>query len=177
MNFYKLKFDNVFVFEPHVYEDERGFFFESFNQNVFNKIVNKKIKFVQINHSKSVKNVIRGIHFQKKPYEQGKLLRVLKGKILDVMLDLRKDSLTYLQWDSIEVSEENKKQIWIPEGYGHGFSVLSEIAEVEYLTTNFYDSKSEETILWSDDKLNIDWNVINPIISEKDRKGKTIDFI
>ena len=152
-----LKIPDVKLIEPDVFEDGRGFFYESFNQKKFNECVGKEIYFVQDNHSKSKKGVLRGMHFQKKPYAQGKLIRVIKGEIYDVALDLRKNSNSYGQWVSEVLSAENKKQLWIPEDFAHGFLAISDEVEIVYKTTNYYSKEHEERILFNDQRFSIIW--------------------
>ena len=171
MNYRKLKIPSVIVMEPKIYKDERGFFYESFNENNFLKEVGIKINFVQDNHSFSKKNVLRGLHYQVQN-TQGKIIRVTKGKILDIAVDIRKSSETFGQWVGVELSEKNNFQVWIPEGFAHGFYILSDEAEVMYKATNFYSPKDERSILWSDPSIGIDWGLKNvPIISTKDQEG------
>ena len=171
MNYRKLKIPSVIVMEPKIYKDERGFFYESFNENNFLKEVGIKINFVQDNHSFSQKNVLRGLHYQVQN-TQGKIIRVTKGKILDIAVDIRKSSETFGQWVGVELSEKNNFQVWIPEGFAHGFYILSDEAEVLYKATNFYSPKDERSILWSDPSIGIDWGLIDvPIISTKDQEG------
>ena len=173
----------VIIFEPDVYPDERGFFFESYNKKLFhaNRISNE---FVQDNQSCSAYGVIRGLHYQREPHAQAKLLRVLLGKILDVVVDMRQGSPGFGKSYSIELSAENKKQIFIPRGFAHGFSVLSETAEISYKCDQFYNKQSEAGIRYNDDGLNIDWQVpVNKaLISAKDAQlpgfnPSTADFI
>jgi dTDP-4-dehydrorhamnose 3,5-epimerase len=171
IHFRKLKISDLLLIEPQVFKDERGFFFESFNQNDFEEAVGRNITFVQDNHSKSSKGVLRGLHYQKPPFEQGKLVRVTYGEVWDVAVDLRKNSATYGEWVGEILSAENKNQLWIPEGFAHGFLVLSEKADFLYKTTNFYHPGLEVSIKWNDHNLNIDWPNIDKIISEKDQKG------
>ena len=171
MNYRKLKIPSVIVIEPKVHKDERGFFFFFFNENNFLKEVGIKINFVQDNHSFSKKNVLRGLHYQVQN-TQGKIIRVTKGKILDIAVDIRKSSETFGQWVGVELSDENNFQVWIPEGFAHGFYILSDEAEVLYKATNFYSPKDERSILWSDPSIGIDWGLIDvPIISTKDQDG------
>ena len=162
-------FAHLVVIEPRVFGDDRGHFFESYNEKVFaeNGI---KIKFVQDNQSMSSYGVIRGLHFQKEPHAQTKLVRVLSGKILDVVVDLRKGSKTYGQHYAIELSSENKRQLLVPKGFAHGFSVLSETAEVLYKCDDFYHKESESGIIYSDPLLNINWQIPpgKEVVSEKD---------
>ena len=160
---------DLLVIEPQLFKDERGFFYESYNKKKLDK--NIKIVFVQDNESKSIKGVIRGLHFQAPPFEQTKLVRCVSGNILDVAVDLRTNSKTYGKSFSIELSSENNKQLFIPKGFAHGFQVLSETAIVNYKVDNFYNSKSDSGIIWNDKDLSIDWNLdIKPILSDKDLK-------
>ena len=172
-----LSFKDVLLIESEVFKDERGFFFESFNQRTFNKLIGREVKFVQDNQSRSKKNVIRGLHFQiEKP--QIKLIKVISGSIFDVVVDIRKQSINFGKHISIELNAEDNKQLWIPEGFAHGFLVLSEIAEVHYKVSEFWDPELERSLLWSDEDLNINWPLSsNPIISSKDQKASLIkDF-
>lgn len=164
------KLSGCFVLEPPVFRDDRGYFFESFNSDNFNKAIGQKIIFVQDNQSYSSKGVIRAIHYQIGEYAQAKLVRVLSGKVLDVAVDLRQDSPTFGQHVAVELSAENKKQLFIPRGFGHGFSVLSETAEFFYKCDNFYNKDSEGGIIYNDSGLNIDWQLpIEDIkVSQKD---------
>ncbi|EET2439316.1 TPA: dTDP-4-dehydrorhamnose 3,5-epimerase [Escherichia coli] len=172
MNVIKTEIPDVLIFEPKVFGDERGFFFESYNQRVFEEAVGRKVEFVQDNHSKSSKGVLRGLHYQLEPYAQGKLVRCVVGEVFDVAVDIRKWSPTFGKWVGVNLSAENKRQLWIPEGFAHGFFVLSEIAEFLYKTTNYYNPKSERSIHWMDPELNISWpNTSELIISEKDKKA------
>ena len=152
-----LNIPDVLLIEPKVYEDDRGFFFESFNLKDFKEITSLDINFVQDNHSKSAKGVLRGLHYQLPPYAQGKLVRAIQGEVFDVAVDLRKYSPTFGKYVSQILSAENKKQMWIPEGFAHGFLTLSTSAEVLYKTTHFYHPAHERTILWNDSLLNIQW--------------------
>ena len=172
-----LSFKDVLLIEPEVFKDERGFFFESFNQRTFNKLIGREVKFVQDNQSRSKKNVIRGLHFQiEKP--QIKLIKVISGSIFDVVVDIRKQSKNFGKHISVELNAEDNKQLWIPEGFAHGFLGLSEIAEVQYIVSEFWDPELERSLLWSDEDLNINWPLSsNPIISSKDQKASLIkDF-
>jgi dTDP-4-dehydrorhamnose 3,5-epimerase len=159
----------VCLIEPRVFGDARGFFFESFNQRRFNEAIGREVIFVQDNHSRSVKNVLRGLHYQvERP--QGKLVRVVQGEVFDVAVDIRKSSPTFGQWVAEILSAENKKQIWIPEGFAHGFVTLSEHAEFLYKTTEYYAPECERCIRWDDPKLNIKWPLVGePQVSDKDR--------
>ena len=172
-----LTFKDVLLIEPEVFNDERGFFFESFNQRTFNKLIGREVKFVQDNQSRSKKNVIRGLHFQiEKP--QIKLIKVISGSIFDVVVDIRKQSKNFGKHISVELNAKDNKQLLIPEGFAHGFLVLSEIAEVQYKVSEFWDPELERSLLWSDEDLNINWPLSsNPIISSKDQKASLIkDF-
>jgi dTDP-4-dehydrorhamnose 3,5-epimerase len=152
-----LAIPDVLLIEPQVFGDDRGFFFESFNQERFEKVVGKKVNFLQDNHSKSVKGVLRGLHYQLPPKAQGKLVRVIQGEVFDIVVDIRKSSLTFGKWLGEIISSDNKKQIWIPEGFAHGFVTLSETAEFLYKSTDFYSIEHERSILWNDVNLNILW--------------------
>lgn len=172
MNLIETKLKDVFLIEPRVFEDERGFFMESFNQKVFEESIGRKVDFVQDNHSKSGKGVLRGLHYQTQN-TQGKLVRVVRGKVLDVAVDLRKNSPTFKQWQSFELSESNKKQLWIPEGFAHGFLTLTDNVEFLYKTTDYYAPKYEASIVWNDPELSIDWKLSENelTVSQKDREG------
>lgn len=178
MNLTKTHIDGVLVFEPKVFGDERGFFYESFNHKFFEEAIHKKVDFVQDNHSKSAKGVLRGLHFQLPPYAQGKLVRCVYGEVFDVAVDLRKNSETYGDWFGIILSAENKKQLWIPEGFAHGFLVLSDSAEFLYKTTNYYAPECDSGISWDDKNINIAWPDKSGLtLSEKDKKlGNFDDF-
>lgn len=168
----RLSIPEVVLFEPNVFGDSRGFFYESFNQRVFEESTGLKRQFVQDNHSRSQQGVLRGLHYQLSPMAQGKLVRVAQGEVFDVAVDIRQNSPTFGQWVGEILSAENNRQLWIPEGFAHGFITLSESAEFLYKTTNFYAPEYERCILWNDKDLDIDWpkNVI-PLLSEKDKKG------
>ncbi|MBC4012521.1 dTDP-4-dehydrorhamnose 3,5-epimerase [Morganella morganii] len=170
MNISKTKIPDVLIIEPKVFGDERGFFYESYNHKKFEQAVGKEVNFVQDNHSKSTKGVLRGLHFQKAPYAQGKLVRCVVGEVFDVAVDIRENSDTYGQWVGIILSAENKRQLWIPEGFAHGFLVLSETAEFLYKATNYYHPESEGGIIWNDKNISIDWPIDNDniILSQKD---------
>lgn len=157
----------VLIITPKVFTDDRGFFLESYNRKDFIE-TGIDDEFVQDNHSKSTKGVVRGLHFQKK-YPQGKLIRAIQGEVLDVVVDIRKESPTFGKWVSILISEKNRKQVWIPGGLAHGFSVLSETAEFCYKVTDYYHPEDEAGICWNDPQLNINWQVQIPILSEKDK--------
>ena len=162
---------DVLIFEPKVFGDERGFFYESFNARTFHEATCLDVQFVQDNHSKSAKNVLRGLHYQIQ-HPQGKLVRVIVGEVFDVAVDIRKGSPTFGQWVGEILSAENKKQLWIPEGFAHGFFTLSNSAEFLYKTTEFYSPAHERSIAWNDPEIGIDWPVSEePIVSSKDMQG------
>ena len=159
----------VLIIEPRVFGDERGFFFESFNERAWQEATGLNTKFVQENHSRSMKGVLRGLHYQIQQ-AQGKLVRVVVGEVFDVAVDLRRSSPTCGQWVGVHLSAENKRQFWVPEGFGHGFVVLSEAAEFLYLTTDYYAPEHERAITWNDPDLAISWPVDQaPILSAKDK--------
>ncbi|MBL4670584.1 MAG: dTDP-4-dehydrorhamnose 3,5-epimerase [Flavobacteriales bacterium] len=162
---------DVLIIEPEVFGDNRGFFFESFNQQAFNDAVGQDVKFVQDNHSRSEKGVLRGLHYQiKQP--QGKLVRVAQGTVYDVAVDLRKSSTTFGQWVGAELSEDNHRQLWVPAGFAHGFVVLSESAEFLYKTTDYYAPEFERSIMWNDPDIGINWSIdAAPLLSGKDQQG------
>ena len=164
--------DEVKIFEPMVFNDERGFFFESFNKKFFQESINSKIEFVQDNHSRSSKGVLRGLHYQLDPFAQGKLVRVISGEVFDVAVDIRVNSKDFGKWFGVKLSADNKKQLWIPKGFAHGFLTLSDSAEFLYKTTNFYNKESERSIIWNDPVIDIDWgSEVSPIISIKDKNA------
>lgn len=165
------KIPDVKIIEPAVFGDERGFFMETWQQKKFEEFVAKRpTTFVQDNHSKSQKGVLRGLHFQlERP--QGKLVRVSSGSILDVAVDIRQGSDTFGQWVSVELNSENRRQLWIPEGFAHGFLTLSETAECLYKTTDYYFPEYEKIIIWNDKNLEIEWGESSPLLSDKDKKG------
>ena len=164
------KLKGCFIIEPKVFKDSRGYFFESFNQNKFNTLIGQEINFVQDNESFSSKGVLRGLHFQTGAYAQAKLVRVVKGTVLDVVVDMRKESPTFSKHFSIELSEDNKKQLFVPRGFAHGFIVLSQTAIFSYKCDNFYDKASEQGLRYDDPTLGIDWKLPSNefIVSEKD---------
>ncbi|GAA3525352.1 dTDP-4-dehydrorhamnose 3,5-epimerase [Zobellella aerophila] len=169
MNIIKTAIPEVIIFEPKVFGDERGFFFESFNQKIFEDAIGREVKFVQDNHSRSVKGVLRGLHYQLPPFAQGKLVRVVQGEVFDVAVDIRKSSPTFGKWVGVYLSAENKRQLWIPEGFAHGFLTLSDTAEFLYKTTNYYALESEGAIIWNDPDINVEWPTdIEPVLSGKD---------
>ncbi|AIY40049.1 dTDP-4-dehydrorhamnose 3,5-epimerase [Collimonas arenae] len=164
----------VLIFEPKVFGDDRGFFYESFNERGFNELTGLSTSFVQDNHSKSAKNVLRGLHYQiRQP--QGKLVRVVAGEVFDVAVDVRKSSPTFGHWVGVTLSAENKRQLWIPEGFAHGFVVTSESAEFLYKTTDYWAPEFERSILWNDPNIGIDWPIAGtPLLSGKDQVGKLL---
>ena len=169
------KIPEVKLIEPFVFEDERGFFFESFNLKKFQKLIGRSVVFVQDNHSKSNHGVLRGLHYQKAPNLQAKLVRVIHGEVFDVAVDIRKSSATFGKWIGETLSAENKKQLWIPEGFAHGFLTISNTAELNYKTTNYYCPHSENVISWDDKKIGINWpNLKSIILSKKDQKAKDL---
>ncbi|MDD4913527.1 MAG: dTDP-4-dehydrorhamnose 3,5-epimerase [Methylococcales bacterium] len=165
----RLSIPDVILLTPKVFGDERGFFFESFNGKVFEELTGLQRQFVQDNHSKSRKGVLRGLHYQLPPMAQGKLVRVTQGEVFDVAVDIRKSSPTFGQWAGAILTAENKQQLWIPEGFAHGFVTLSETAEFLYKTTNYYAPLYDRAIIWNDPKINIQWPLPEPpSLSAKD---------
>ena len=163
---------DLLIIEPKVFGDDRGFFFESYNQRQFDELIGREVEFVQDNHSRSVKNVLRGLHYQIQ-HPQGKLVRVVQGAVLDVAVDLRKSSPTFGQHVAIELSAENKRMLWIPEGFAHGFVVISDVAEFLYKTTDYWFPEHERSLRWDDPELAIDWKMqAPPALSGKDAQGK-----
>ena len=175
--FNETKIKDLYIIEPTVFNDDRGYFMESYNENDFkNAGLNINLKFVQDNESMSKKGVLRGLHFQEQ-YSQDKLVRVIKGKIFDVAVDLRKDSPTYLQWEGVILSSQNKKQFYIPKGFAHGFLVLSDVAIFSYKFTDYYHPEYERGIIYNDPTIGVDWPLIDIsdiILSEKDKKLKRV---
>ena len=164
----KTKLKDCVIIEPKIFGDSRGFFLETFHEKRYSDLAEVNLSFVQDNHSRSTKNVLRGLHFQKtKP--QGKLVRVVNGEVFDVAVDIRQNSSTFGKWESVILSDKNQTQFWIPPGFAHGFLVLSDTADFEYKCTEYYDSSDEGSILWNDPDLNIDWPIDNPILSKRDR--------
>ena len=174
MNITPTAIPDVLLIEPKVFDDERGFFFESFNHAKFEAAIGRQVKFVQDNHSKSAKNVLRGLHYQiQQP--QGKLVRVVQGEVFDVAVDIRKGSPTFGRWVGEVLSADNNKQLWVPEGFAHGFLVLSDTAEFLYKTTNYYAPEFERSIIWSDPDIAIKWPLdVEPTLSVKDQQAKTL---
>lgn len=170
--------DGLILIEPKVYGDHRGYFFESFHQDRFSELIGEQVSFVQDNESLSGKNVLRGLHFQKPPFAQGKLVRVIQGSVLDVALDIRKDSPSYGKQFSVELNAQNKLQLWIPAGFAHGFVSLTDHTIFQYKCTNYYSPENEGCILWNDPELAIEWKTDEHLISEKDKNGVSFrDFI
>lgn len=165
---------DVLVIEPEVFGDERGFFTESYNKLRLDIGLNRKIEFVQDNHSRSTRNVLRGLHYQIKR-TQGKLVRVIRGRIFDVAVDLRRSAPTFGQWVGVELSENNHRQLWVPEGFAHGFLVLSEEADVLYKTTDYYVPENEQCVRWDDPQIGIAWQLQGaPVLSRKDLAGRML---
>ena len=182
MNVIETKIDGLLILQPRVFGDDRGWFMESFNQRAFEQILKERNldipQFVQDNHSCSQKNTLRGLHFQKAPHAQGKLVRVVQGKAWDVAVDIRPDSKTYGQWVGVELSGENSKQFWIPEGFAHGFVALEDNTQFLYKTTNYYNKESEGAIIWNDPTIRIEWpiaDIAKVLVSEKDQVASKIN--
>ena len=170
----KSRLEGCLIIEPTVYSDERGFFLETFNEDRYAKTAGISVTFVQDNHSHSTKGVLRGLHFQKtKP--QGKLVRVIRGTVFDVAVDIRRTSSTFGDWEGVILSGDNKRQFWIPPGFAHGFVTLSDQADFEYKCSDYYDPSDEGCIKWNDPNLNIAWPLDNPILSGKDASAKNLD--
>ncbi|MDC3248582.1 dTDP-4-dehydrorhamnose 3,5-epimerase [Gammaproteobacteria bacterium] len=173
MNVVKTKLHDCVIIEPQIFGDERGFFLETFQAERYAVLAGITLPFVQDNHSRSSKAVLRGLHYQKtKP--QGKLVRVVRGEVYDVAVDIRQGSPTFSQWEGVILSEQNKRQFWVPPGFAHGFLVLSDTADFEYKCTDYYDPDDEGSILWNDLDLNIPWQIANPILSTKDKSAKRL---
>ena len=174
MNVIPTAIPDVLIIEPKVFGDERGFFFESFNRRQFADLVGRNVDFVQDNHSRSVKNVLRGLHYQVQQ-PQGKLMRVVKGEVFDVAVDIRKSSLTFGQWVGEILSADNKKQLWVPEGFAHGFVVVSDTAECLYKTTDYWAPEFERSLAWNDPTIGIQWPIQGePSLSAKDQQAKAL---
>lgn len=176
MNITQTSLRDLLVIEPKVFEDDRGYFFESWNKAVFEE-KGLYLNFIQDNQSLSSKGVLRGLHFQNPPYAQGKLVRVIQGSVMDVAVDIRKASLTYGEYFSIILSGKNKKSVWIPPGFAHGFVTLEDDTVFTYKCTDVYNKESEGSILWNDKDLNIDWGMENPIVSDKDAASPTFEML
>jgi dTDP-4-dehydrorhamnose 3,5-epimerase len=170
MKLEKTKIDGLVIIHPDIRYDDRGYFFESYQKEKL-KDLGIDAHFIQDNESMSMKGVLRGLHLQAPPFAQGKLVRVVKGSVLDVAVDVRKHSKTYGKWESVVLSDENKLMLMIPEGFAHGFVVLEDYTVFQYKCTNYYNKESERGIIWNDPDLNIDWGIKVPIVSEKDLKG------
>jgi dTDP-4-dehydrorhamnose 3,5-epimerase len=169
----KTKLQGCIIIEPKVFGDDRGFFLETFQAIRYSELADIVLPFVQDNHSRSSKGVLRGLHFQKtKP--QGKLVRVVRGEVYDVAVDIRRGSSTFGQWEGVLLSEDNKKQLWVPPGFAHGFIVTSEFADFEYKCTDYYDPSDEGSILWNDPDMKIPWPDDNPILSDKDAGARKL---
>lgn len=175
MNVIKTQIPDLLIFEPKIFKDERGYFFESFNHSKFEKLIGRQVSFVQDNQSESAAGVVRGLHFQTDPYAQGKLVRCAVGEVFDVAVDIRLGSPTFGEWVGVHLSADNQRQFWIPEGFAHGFVSLSEKAVFLYKTTNYYDPSSERSILWNDPAIGIEWPVDKVILSDKDKIAPTLD--
>ena len=175
MEVIKTEIEGVVIIEPRIFHDERGYFYESFSQREFEEKVCKTV-FVQDNQSKSSYGVLRGLHFQKAPYSQSKLVRCIKGKVLDVAVDIRKGSPTFGKYVAVELSEDNHRQFFVPRGFAHGFAVLSDEAVFQYKCDNFYNKESEGSIAWNDESLSIDWKIDmdKVVLSEKDKNSKPL---
>ena len=176
MKFIQTKIKDLIICEPKVFEDERGYFFESFNQKAFEAFIGKEIKFCQDNESKSSYGILRGLHFQKMPFTQSKLVRVIKGKVLDVVVDLREDSESFSESFSIELTEINKRQLFVPRGCAHAFIVLEEDTIFTYKVDNYYEPKYENGLIYNDKSLNIDWKIDSKYItlSDKDKLNDSL---
>lgn len=175
MNVIYFDIPDVVLFTPNIFGDNRGFFFESFNQKIFQDAISSNYSFVQDNHSKSSKGVLRGLHYQLPDKEQGKLVRVVQGSVFDVAVDIRQSSPTFGKWIGVNLTSENKQQLWIPPGFAHGFVTLSETSEFLYKTTDFYSPEHERCIAWNDPSIGIDWNLdFDPSLSAKDQMGSLL---
>lgn len=181
MNVIETKINGLLILEPRVFEDERGWFMESFNQKTFDRALESQgfeaPEFVQDNHSLSHRGVLRGLHYQLNPHAQGKLVRVVQGKAWDVAVDIRQDSSTFGQWVSVELSAENKRMFWIPAGFAHGFMALEDQTQFMYKTTDYYAKDAEQSLLWSDPALAIDWPIADNmpiIVNDKDQQSLTL---
>jgi len=173
MNILKTILPGCVIIEPKVFGDDRGFFLETFHTARYKQLAGINMPFVQDNHSRSLKGVLRGLHFQKtKP--QGKLVRVVRGEVFDVAVDIRRESAAFGKWEGVILSEKNKKQFWVPPGFAHGFMVLSDVADFEYKCTDYYDPSDEGSILWCDPDLDIIWPLTNPILSDKDANANKL---
>jgi dTDP-4-dehydrorhamnose 3,5-epimerase len=169
----RTEIEGLIIIQPRIFQDERGYFYETWKEETYRNLGIKE-QFVQDNMSYSKRNVLRGLHFQEEPFAQGKLVSVLQGEVFDVVVDLRKESATFSKWFGITLSAENKTQFYIPKGFAHGFVVKSEDVIVLYKCTDYYNPTAERTIIWNDTDLNINWEIENPIVSEKDAKGEML---
>ncbi|CAI1894811.1 dTDP-4-dehydrorhamnose 3,5-epimerase [Serratia fonticola] len=167
------KIDGVKIIQPKVFGDARGFFLETFEKKRYQEMLDIDLDFVQDNHSRSSRGVLRGLHFQK-VNPQGKLVRVVRGEVFDVVVDIRPDSPTYGAWEGVTLSEDNKLQFWLPPGLAHGFVVLSDTADFEYKCTDYYNPAEEGCLLWNDPAVGIEWPITNPLLSGKDKLGKLL---
>lgn len=175
MQIHTTEIPDVLIIEPKVFGDDRGFFYESFNARRFTELTGASAHFVQDNHSKSAQHVLRGLHYQIQQ-AQGKLVRVVAGEVFDVAVDIRKNSATFGRWVGVTLSADNKRQLWIPEGFAHGFVVISEAAEFLYKTTDYWAPEHERSILWNDPAIGIQWPInAEPILSGKDKEGKLLE--
>ncbi|PLR35978.1 dTDP-4-dehydrorhamnose 3,5-epimerase [Chimaeribacter coloradensis] len=172
MNVIETRVKGVKLIEPKVFGDQRGFFLETFQRDRYQEMLDIDLEFVQDNHSRSSQGVLRGLHFQT-ARPQGKLVRVVRGEVFDVVVDIRPDSPSFKQWVGVTLSEENKNQLWVPPGLAHGFVVISEFADFEYKCTDYYDPANEGCLIWNDPEVGIDWPVTEPRLSAKDQLGKT----
>lgn len=173
MDIISTRIHDVKIIKPEVFGDVRGFFLETFEKNRYREMLDIQLDFVQDNYSRSGKHVLRGLHFQK-TRPQGKLVRVVRGEVFDVAVDIRPDSPTFGEWDALVLSEENKQQLWIPPGLAHGFVVLSDVADFEYKCTDYYQPQDESCLLWSDETIGIEWPVSHPLLSLKDQQGSRL---
>lgn len=171
--FVKQEIDGVILIQPEVFVDGRGFFLETYRMADFAKAGIERL-FVQDNHSRSVKGTLRGLHYQKSPFAQGKMIRAIRGKVFDVVVDIRKGSSTFGEWLGVTLSDKNKNMLYIPEGFAHGFEVLSDTADLLYKTTNVYSPEHESGIIWNDPDLNIAWPIKEPILADRDTKWPTL---
>ncbi|MDT3680736.1 MAG: dTDP-4-dehydrorhamnose 3,5-epimerase [Burkholderiaceae bacterium] len=176
MNVLATDLPDVLLIEPKVFGDARGFFYESWNERAFAKATGVELRFVQDNHSRSRRGVLRGLHYQLRQ-PQGKLIRVVRGSIFDVTVDLRRSSAAFGRWTGVELTEETRRQLWVPPGFAHGFLVLSEVAEVLYKTTDYYAPEDERTLLWNDPRLGVQWPLrgLEPVLSSKDAAGRPFE--
>ncbi|NML15075.1 dTDP-4-dehydrorhamnose 3,5-epimerase [Azohydromonas caseinilytica] len=177
MNVIKTALEGVLILEPKVFGDERGFFMESFNQRAFDEAVGRPVEFVQDNHSRSARGVLRGLHFQLPPHAQGKLVRVTQGSVFDVAVDMRKSSPTFGRWVGVELSGTNHRQFWIPPGFAHGFLVTSDSADFLYKTTDYYAPQAEGAVRWDDPTVGVQWPLegLTPLLSAKDAAAPLLE--